>query len=166
MLVQVYVVTLTCSISCFRTTSEAQMSLWQLWQPVNMAAVECARAARAAEICFSVFSPGGLPQDTAAAQVTTWQRSISPSELSSPALLQQQLKEEERLLLAKLNHMTSGVPPVSGPRSMRRLIPDLCDPGGCPTGAQSAGIRQFDRPQVMSLTQPEETKPLGQKLEE
>lgn len=164
---QVCVVTLTCSISCFRTTSEDQTSLRQRWQPVDsMVDLERAQAAPAAEIWFSVFSPGGSPQDAAAAQATTRGRSISPPELSSPALLEQRLKEEERLLLAKLHHMTGGVPPVSGPRSMRRLIPDHCDPGGCPTGAQSSGIRQFDRPQVMSLTQPMESKPLGQKLEE
>ncbi|XP_029704532.1 EH domain-binding protein 1-like protein 1 [Takifugu rubripes] len=103
--------------------------------------------------------PGGSPQDAAAAQATTQGRSISPPKLSSPALLEQRLKEEERLLLAKLHHMSGGMPPVSGPRSMRRLIPDLCD-------AQPSGVRQFDRLQVMLLTQPEESKPLGQKLEE
>ncbi|XP_056911374.1 calponin homology domain-containing protein DDB_G0272472-like isoform X2 [Takifugu flavidus] len=110
--------------------------------------------------------PGGSPQDAAAAQATTQGRSISPPKLSSPALLEQRLKEEERLLLAKLHHMSGGMPPVSGPRSMRRLIPDLCDPGSCSTGAQPSGVRQFDRLQVMLLTQPEESKPLGQKLEE
>lgn len=112
------------------------------------------------ELWFSVFSPGGSPQDAPAAQC-----SVSPPELSSPDLLGQRLKEEERLLLAKLHHMTGGAPPVSGPRRMTRLIPDLCDPGGCPASAQSSGICQFDRPQVMSLAQPEESKPLGQKLE-
>ncbi|CAG11742.1 unnamed protein product, partial [Tetraodon nigroviridis] len=34
------------------------------------------------------------------------------------------LLEEERLLLAKLRHMTGGSSPVSGPRRLRRLAPD------------------------------------------
>lgn len=34
------------------------------------------------------------------------------------------LLEEERLLLAKLRHMTGGSSPVSGPRRLRRLVPD------------------------------------------
>lgn len=129
-----------------------------------MVALESARAAPAAEIWLSVFSPGGSPRDAAAAQATTRGRSTPPPEFSSPAQLDQQLKEEERLLLAKLHHMTSGVPPISGPHSMRRLIPDLCDLD--PADAQSSGNHQFDRLQVMSMTQPVETKHLGQKLEE
>lgn len=40
---------------------------------------------------------------------------------------EQQLQEEERLLLAKINLMTGDTSPVSGPRSMKLLIPDPCD---------------------------------------
>ncbi|XP_032389977.1 EH domain-binding protein 1-like protein 1 isoform X3 [Etheostoma spectabile] len=39
----------------------------------------------------------------------------------------QQLQEEERLLLAKIHLMTGDTSPVSGPRSMKLLIPDPCD---------------------------------------
>lgn len=39
----------------------------------------------------------------------------------------QQLQEEERLLLAKIHLMTGGTSPVSGPRSMKLLIPDPRD---------------------------------------
>ncbi|XP_074468076.1 uncharacterized protein LOC141753380 isoform X7 [Sebastes fasciatus] len=40
---------------------------------------------------------------------------------------EQQLREEERLLLAKISLMTGDTSPVSGPRGMKLLIPDLND---------------------------------------
>lgn len=39
----------------------------------------------------------------------------------------QQLRQEERLLLAKLHQMTGDVSPVAAPRAVKLLIPDPCD---------------------------------------
>lgn len=83
----------------------------------------------------------------------------------------QQLQEEERLLLAKIHHMTGDTSPVSGPRSMKLLIPDPCEID-CDTTelvdqSQHSIIPCFDTLQEISLTETEEplAKELGQNQE-
>lgn len=82
----------------------------------------------------------------------------------------QQLQEEERLLLAKIHLMTGDTSPVSGPRSMKRLIPDPrdidCDTAELVDHSQRF-IIPFDTLQEISLTAEEEplANELGQKME-
>lgn len=138
--------------------------------------LEVARALPAPEICFSVLSPDSpatSPQGAAAAQAATGGRSLTSSELpptsdGPAAQLEQQLKEEERLLLAKLHHMTGGWSPVSGPRNMRRLVPDPGDtdpdvPGLPVQSSITAPINSF---QEISLTESEDTGQPGQTQDE
>lgn len=40
---------------------------------------------------------------------------------------EKELKEEELLLLAKIHQLTGDTSSLSGPRSMKRLIPDPCE---------------------------------------
>lgn len=40
---------------------------------------------------------------------------------------EKELKEEERLLLAKIHQLTGDASSLSGPRGMKRLIPDPCE---------------------------------------
>lgn len=133
-----------------------------------MACLEMARALPAPELCFSVFSPATSPQGAAAPQATTRGRSLTPPELpltGSAAQRHQRLKEEERLLLAKLHHMTGGSSPVSG---MRRLVPELCDtePDAAGLPDQSSVTAQINSFQEVSLTEAEDTKDLGQEQDE
>lgn len=129
--------------------------------------LEVARALPAPEICFSVFSPvspATSPQGAAAAPAATGGRSLTSPELpptidGPAAQLEQQLKEEEKLLLAKLHHMTGGWSPVSGSRSMRRLVPDPGDtdpdvPGRPDQSSITAPINSF---REISLTESEDT---------
>lgn len=133
-----------------------------------MACLEMAPAPPAPELCFSVFSPATSPQGAAAPQATTRGRSLTPPELpptGSAAQLHRRLKEEERLLLAKLHHMTGGSSPVSG---MRRLVPDLCDaePDAAGLPDRSSVTAQINSFQEVSLTEPEDTKDLGREQDE
>lgn len=79
-----------------------------------------------------------------------------------------QLREEERLLLAKIHQMSGDTSPVSGPRSMRRLIPDPSDIDRDTTErvdhSRHMIITCFDSLQEISLTEAEE--PPGRKQEE
>ncbi|XP_041807725.1 EH domain-binding protein 1-like protein 1 isoform X3 [Chelmon rostratus] len=83
----------------------------------------------------------------------------------------QQLQEEERFLLAKIHLMTGDTSPVSGPRSMKRLIPDPrdidCDTAELVDHSQDFIIPCFDTLQEISLTAEEEplANELGQKME-
>lgn len=143
--------------------THAQMSRWR--RPVDSMAALGSAPVVAAEIWFSVFSPGRRPtppHNTAATWATTRGRSLVLSECSSTVRLDWQLKEEERLLLAKLLHVNGGAAPISGPRSMRRLVPDLCDPAEPPDGAQSSVISQFNRQQETPPIRPEDNDHLGQ----
>lgn len=128
------------------------------------------------EICFSVFSPDSpatSPQGAAVAQAATGGRSLTSPELppttdGPAAQLEQRLKEEERLLLAKLHHMTGGWSPVSESRSMRRLVPDPGDtdpdvPGLPDQSSVTAPINSF---QEISLTESEDTGQPGQTQDE
>lgn len=69
-----------------------------------------------------------------------------------------QLQEEERLLLAKIHLMTGDSSPVSGPRSMKRLIPDPCeiDSTELVDHSQRSIIPCFDTLQEISLSETEE----------
>ncbi|XP_035522466.1 EH domain-binding protein 1-like protein 1 isoform X5 [Morone saxatilis] len=81
---------------------------------------------------------------------------------------EQQLQEEERLLLAKIHLMTGDASPVSGPRSMKLLIPDPCEIDSDTTElvdhSQHSIIPCFDTLQEISLTEAEET--LANELEQ
>ncbi|XP_075958721.1 EH domain-binding protein 1-like protein 1 isoform X14 [Anarhichas minor] len=68
----------------------------------------------------------------------------------------QQLQEEERLLLAKINMMTGDSSPVSGPRSMKLLIPDPCDIDSDTTELVDYSQCCCDTLQEISLTKAEE----------
>ncbi|XP_068572265.1 uncharacterized protein ehbp1l1b isoform X2 [Cebidichthys violaceus] len=68
----------------------------------------------------------------------------------------QQLQEEERLLLAKINLMTGDSLPVSGPRSMKLLIPDPCDIDCDTTELVDHSQDCCDTLQEISLTEAEE----------
>lgn len=59
-------------------------------------------------------------------QTNNFQTQIQTADLNR-LTKDQQLKEVERLLLAKIHQMTSGESPVSPPRSMKLLIPDPRD---------------------------------------
>ncbi|XP_054481844.1 EH domain-binding protein 1-like protein 1 isoform X2 [Anoplopoma fimbria] len=69
----------------------------------------------------------------------------------------QQLQEEERLLLAKIKLMTGDSSPVSGPRSMKLLIPDPCDIDCDTTGLVDHSQYCCDNLQEISLTEAEDT---------
>lgn len=81
----------------------------------------------------------------------------------------QQLQEEERLLLAKIHLMTADASPVSGPRSMKLLIPDLHEIDLDPTELvdHSRHLICFDTLQEISLTDADEppANELGQNEE-
>ncbi|XP_076607018.1 uncharacterized protein LOC143332998 isoform X4 [Chaetodon auriga] len=83
----------------------------------------------------------------------------------------QQLQEEERFLLAKIQLMAGDTSAVSGPRSMKRLIPDPrdidCDTAELVDHSQRFLIPCFDTLQEISLTADEEplANKLGQKME-
>lgn len=83
----------------------------------------------------------------------------------------QQLQEEERFLLAKMNLMTGDASPVSGPRSMKLLIPDPrdidSDTAELVDHSQHLIIPCFDTLQEVSLTEAEEPQAheLGQNQE-
>lgn len=78
----------------------------------------------------------------------------------------QQLQEEERLLLAKIQLMTGDTSPVSGPRRKKVLIPDPsnteCDPAELVDYSQHPIIPHFDTLHRISLTEAEE--PLASEL--
>ncbi|KAI3373817.1 hypothetical protein L3Q82_022402, partial [Scortum barcoo] len=78
----------------------------------------------------------------------------------------QQLQEEERLLLAKIQLMTGDTSPVSGPRRKKVLIPNPsdtdCDPTELVDYSQHAIIPHFDTLHRISLTEAEE--PLASEL--
>lgn len=62
--------------------------------------------------------------------------------------------------------MTGGSSPVSGPRGMRRLVPDLCGPDAAGLPDQSSIAGQVNSFQEISLTEPEDSNDLGQKQDE
>lgn len=78
----------------------------------------------------------------------------------------QQLQEEERLLLAKIQLMTSDTSPVCSPHSKKVLIPNPsdidCDPTELADHSQHLIIPSFDTLQRISLTEAEE--PLANEL--
>ncbi|XP_068455980.1 uncharacterized protein [Clinocottus analis] len=76
----------------------------------------------------------------------------------------QQLQEEERQLLAKINLMTGDSSPVSGPRSMKLLIPDPSDMDCDATELVDHGQYCCDALQEISLTEAEE--PSAKELEQ
>ncbi len=94
----------------------------------------------------------------------------APGQTPDPKQLtkDQQLQEEERLLLAKIHLMTGDSSPVSGPRSMKRLIPDPreidSDSTELVNHSQHMIITCFDSLQEISLADTEElsAKELGQ----
>nr|XP_046267463.1 uncharacterized protein ehbp1l1b [Scatophagus argus] len=71
-----------------------------------------------------------------------------------------QLREEERLLLARIHEMTGDTSPVSSPRGMKRLIPDPrdidCDTTELVDHSQRLIIPCFDTLQEISLTEAKE----------
>ncbi|XP_036974584.1 EH domain-binding protein 1-like protein 1 isoform X4 [Acanthopagrus latus] len=79
-----------------------------------------------------------------------------PNQLSKD----QQLRDEERLLLAKIHQMTGDTSPVSGPRSMKRLIPNPrdidCDTTERVDRSRHMIITCFDSLQEISLTEAKE----------
>ncbi|XP_070839759.1 axoneme-associated protein mst101(2)-like isoform X2 [Chaetodon trifascialis] len=83
----------------------------------------------------------------------------------------QQLQEEERFLLAKIQLMAGDTSAVSGPRGMKRLIPNPrdidCDTAELVDHSQRFLIPCFDTLQEISLTADEEppANELGQKME-
>ncbi|XP_034405421.1 EH domain-binding protein 1-like protein 1 isoform X7 [Cyclopterus lumpus] len=107
-------------------------------------------------------------KDTHTTQSDSLQVNIPHTQTHTPDLNQQtkdrQLQEEERLLLAKIHLMTGDSSPVSGPRSMKLLIPDPCDIDCDTTELVDHGQSCCDALQEISLTEAEE--PSANELEQ
>ncbi|KAM9348395.1 uncharacterized protein ehbp1l1b isoform 3-T3 [Symphorus nematophorus] len=116
------------------------------------------------ELVQSSVVPWPLPPSTnTATKHNKMHTDTTKSDSHTPDLNQltkdQQLQEEERLLLAKIRLMTGDTFPVSGPHSMKRLIPDpreLDTTELVDRSRQHMIVTCFDTLQEISLTEAKE----------